>query len=114
MLSIGFSVYFGLRNNSRSSKKDVQEKIERARKEAMEETKITEQLKHISDIVTQIKNELNTVREDVLKDVKSLREEVRADHEFITRHDEALKNVFKRLSLIEETLRFLGTELPME
>jgi peptidoglycan hydrolase CwlO-like protein len=87
-ISVAFSIYFGITNNKRNKKKDDQQ-------DASQLTTVIVKLENISTGITEIKAELNNVKND--------RKE---DRETIIRLDESLKAAWKR---IEELIKIIET-----
>ena len=55
VLSLGFSVFMGLKNNKRTDAKDIEERVK-------ENTRINMKLDAISNNTTEIKNEISEMR----------------------------------------------------
>ncbi|HHX62119.1 MAG TPA: hypothetical protein GX707_15630 [Epulopiscium sp.] len=83
-LSVGFGIWSGLSNMKRNEKNDT-------RNDASELTTVIVKLENISVGITEIKSELNNVKND--------RKE---DREQIIRMDESLKSAWKRIAIIEK------------
>lgn len=83
-LSVGFGIWSGVSNVRRNEKNDT-------RNDASELTTVIVKLENISAGITEIKSELNNVKND--------RKE---DREQIIRMDESLKSAWKRIAIIEK------------
>ena len=58
VLSLGFSVYIGLKNSKRTDTKDIEERVK-------ENTRINMKLDAISNNTTDIKNEVSEMRKEI-------------------------------------------------
>ena len=58
VLSLGFSVFMGLKNNKRTDAKDIEERVK-------ENTRINMKLDAISNNTTDIKNEVSEMRKEI-------------------------------------------------
>mgnify|MGYP003485579696 FL=1 len=58
VLSLGFSVFMGLKNNKRTDAKDIEERVK-------ENTRINMKLDAISNNTTEIKNEISEMRKEI-------------------------------------------------
>lgn len=90
-----------IRNSSRAERDDRKKGEEDARREQEEQTRIMIALDHIKEMLTDIKGELNSVKQDTKENHDNLlilAETQKNDHERIEKHEE-------RLKYIEETLR---------
>lgn len=60
VLSLGFSVFMGMKNSKRTDKKDIEERVR-------ENTRINMKLDNINSTTQDIKSELSSVRTDIQK-----------------------------------------------
>ena len=86
VLSLGFSVYMGLKNNKRTDTKDVEERVK-------ENTRINMKLDAISSNTTDIKNE-----------VSETRKEINSHDNRIIKVEESVKSAHHRIDGIENRL----------
>ena len=86
VLSLGFSVYMGLKNNKRTDTKDVEERVK-------ENTRINMKLDAISNNTTDIKNE-----------VSEMRKEINSHDNRIIKVEESVKSAHHRIDGIENRL----------
>jgi predicted nuclease with TOPRIM domain len=86
VLSLGFSVFMGLKNNKRTDAKDIEERVK-------ENTRINMKLDAISNNTTDIKNE-----------VSEMRKEINSHDSRIVKVEESVKSFHHRLDGIEERL----------
>lgn len=90
VLSLGFSVFMGLKSNKRTDVKDIEERVK-------ENTRINTKLDAISGNTTDIKNE-----------VSEMRKEINSHGDRIIKVEESAKQAHHRLDAIE--LRLNGKE----
>lgn len=86
VLSLGFSVFMGLKSNKRTDAKDIEERVK-------ENTRINMKLDAISNNTTDIKNE-----------VSEMRKEINSHDSRIVKVEESVKSFHHRLDGIEERL----------
>ena len=86
VLSLGFSVFIGLKNNKRTDAKDIEERVK-------ENTRINMKLDAISNNTTNIKNE-----------VSEMRKEINSHDSRIVKVEESVKSFHHRLDGIEERM----------
>lgn len=86
VLSLGFSVFIGLKNNKRTDAKDIEERVK-------ENTRINMKLDAISNNTTDIKNE-----------VSEMRKEINSHDSRIVKVEESVKSFHHRLDGIEERM----------
>ena len=86
VLSLGFSVFMGLKSNKRTDPKDIEERVK-------ENTRINMKLDAISNNTTDIKNE-----------VSEMRKEINSHDSRIVKVEESVKSFHHRLDGIEERL----------
>lgn len=86
MLSLGFSVFMGLKSNKRTDTKDIEERVK-------ENTRINMKLDAISNNTTDIKNE-----------VSEMRKEINSHDGRIVKVEESVKSAHHRLDGLEERL----------
>lgn len=86
VLSLGFSVFMGLKNNKRTDAKDIEERVK-------ENTRINMKLDAISNNTTEIKNEIS-----------EMRKEINSHDSRIIKVEESAKQAHRRLDTIEERL----------
>ena len=86
VLSLGFSVYMGLKNNKRTDTQDVEERVK-------ENTRIKMKLDAISNNTTDIKNE-----------VSEMRKEINSHDNRIIKVEESVKSAHHRIDGIENRL----------
>ena len=86
LVSVGFSVYFGLKNSKRTDTKDIEERVR-------ENTRINIKLDDIGQTTKDIKSELTSVRE-----------EIKSHNERIIKVEESVKSAHHRLDGVEERI----------
>lgn len=86
VLSLGFSVFMGLKSNKRTDAKDIEERVK-------ENTRINMKLDAISNNTTDIKNE-----------VSEMRKEINSHDSRIVKVEESVKSFHHRLDGIEERM----------
>ena len=86
VLSLGFSVFMGLKSNKRTDAKDIEERVK-------ENTRINMKLDAISNNTTEIKNE-----------VSEMRKEINSHDSRIIKVEESANQAHHRLDTIEERL----------
>ena len=86
VLSLGFSVFMGLKSNKRTDTKDIEERVK-------ENTRSNMKLDAISNNTTDIKNE-----------VSEMRKEINSHDSRIVKVEESVKSFHHRLDGIEERL----------
>lgn len=84
IVSVTFSVYFGLKNSKRTDVKDIEERVK-------ENTRINFKLDEISASIREVKDE-----------VSSLKDEMQAHNDRIIKVEESAKQGHKRLDTLEE------------
>jgi predicted nucleic acid-binding Zn-ribbon protein len=83
IISVVFSVYFGMKNNKRSDTKEIEARV-------MNDTKINAKLDNISLTMQDVKTEISTMREDL-----------KAYNERLIKVEESCKQAQHRLDLLE-------------
>ena len=86
IVSVCFSVFFGLKNNKRSDTKDIEERVK-------ENTRINMKLDNIASNTTEIKNELS-----------EMRKEINLHGDRIIKVEESVKSAHHRLDGLEKRL----------
>lgn len=86
IVSVCFSVFFGLKNNKRSDTKDIEERVK-------ENTRINMKLDNIASNTTEIKNE-----------VSEMRKEINLHGDRIIKVEESVKSAHHRLDGLEKRL----------
>lgn len=86
IVSVCFSVFFGLKNNKRSDTKDVEERVK-------DNTRINMKLDNIASNTTEIKNE-----------VSEMRKEINSHGDRIIKVEESVKSAHHRLDGLEKRL----------
>lgn len=86
IVSVCFSVFFGLKNNKRSDTKDIEERVK-------ENTRINMKLDNIASNTTEIKNE-----------VSEMRREINSHGDRIIKVEESVKSAHHRLDGLEKRL----------
>nr|DAU28454.1 MAG TPA: toxin [Caudoviricetes sp.] len=86
IVSVCFSVFFGLKNNKRSDTKDIEERVK-------ENTRINMKLDNIASNTTEIKN-----------DVSEMRKEINLHGERIIKVEDSVKSAHHRLDGLEKRL----------
>ena len=86
IVSVCFSVFFGLKNNKRSDTKDIEERVK-------ENTRINMKLDSIASNTTEIKNE-----------VSEMRKEINLHGDRIIKVEESVKSAHHRLDGLEKRL----------
>ena len=87
IVSVCFSVFFGLKNNKRSDTKDIEERVK-------ENTRINMKLDNIASNTTEIKNE-----------VSEMRKEINLHGDRIIKVEESVKSAHHRLDGLEKRLK---------
>lgn len=86
VVSVVFSVYFGLKNNKRTDTKDIEERVK-------EDTRINMKLDNIGFTTQDIKAELSSVRE-----------EIKSHGDRLIKVEESVKSAHHRLDGVEERI----------
>lgn len=86
IVSVCFSVFFGLKNNKRSDTKDIEERVK-------DNTRINMKLDNIASNTTEIKNE-----------VSEMRKEINLHGDRIIKVEESVKSAHHRLDGLEKRL----------
>lgn len=87
IVSVAFSVYFGLKNNKRTDTKDIEERVK-------------------SDTVINMKlDEIGRNVQTLTKEMTSLREDINSHNERLIKVEESTKSAHHRLNMIEEKLK---------
>lgn len=86
IVSVCFSVFFGLKNSKRSDTKDIEERVK-------ENTRINMKLDNIASNTTEIKN-----------DVSEMRKEINLHGERIIKVEDSVKSAHHRLDGLEKRL----------
>lgn len=86
IVSVVFSVFFGLKNNKRSDTKDIEERVK-------DNTRINMKLDTITSNTTEIKNE-----------VSEMRKEINSHDTRIIKVEESVKSAHHRLNTLEERI----------
>lgn len=86
IVSVCFSVFFGLKNNKRSDTKDIEERVK-------DNTRINMKLDNIASNTTEIKNE-----------VSEMRKEINSHGNRIIKVEESVKSAHHRLDGLEKRL----------
>mgnify|MGYP002859048726 CR=1 FL=1 len=86
VLSVAFSIYFGLRNSKRNESKDIEERV-------ADSTRINVKLDNISVTTTDVKNEIS-----------SMRDEMKTYNERLIKVEESTKQAHHRLDGIEDRM----------
>lgn len=86
VLSVAFSIYFGLRNSKRNESKDIEERV-------ADSTRINVKLDNISVTTTDVKNEIS-----------SMRDEMKSYNERLIKVEESAKQAHHRLDGIEDRM----------
>jgi predicted nuclease with TOPRIM domain len=86
IVSVAFSVFFGIKNNKRSDTKDIEERVRN-------DTKINVKLDNISSTIQDVKSEIS-----------SIREEMKSYNERLVKVEEITKQAHHRLDGLEERM----------
>ena len=86
IVSVVFSVFFGLKNNKRTDTKDIEERVK-------ENTRINIKLDNIGQTVQDIKSEISSMREDI-----------KAHNDRIIKLEESCKAAHRRMDTFEERI----------
>lgn len=84
IVSVGFSIFFGLKNSKRTDTKDLEERVK-------ENTRINIKLDNIGQTTQEIKSEISSMREDI-----------RSHNDRIIKLEESCKQAHHRLDVLEE------------
>lgn len=90
LVSVAFSIFFGLKNSKRTDVKDIEERVK-------ENTKINFKLDAIATSIQEVKSE-----------VSSLKDEMQTHNDRIIKVEESAKQAHKRLDSIEKRLNSTG------
>lgn len=90
IVSVAFSVFFGLKNNKRTDVKDIEERVK-------ENTRINFKLDEIANSIREVKSE-----------VSSIKEEMQTHNDRIIKVEESVKQAHKRLDNMEKRLNAIG------
>ena len=86
VISVCFSVYFGLKNNKRTDTKDIEERVK-------DNTRINVKLDDIGQDTKEIKSEISSMREDI-----------KMHNDRIIKVEESCKQAHHRITGLEERL----------
>lgn len=86
IVSVCFSVFFGIKNNKRTDVKDIEERVK-------ENTRINTKLDSIGQDTREIKNEISSMRDDI-----------KSHNDRIIKVEESCKQAHHRLDGIEDRL----------
>ena len=86
VLSVAFSIYFGLRNSKRNESKDIEERV-------ADSTRINVKLDNINSTTVDVKNEIS-----------SMRDEMKSYNERLIKVEESTKQAHHRLDGIEDRM----------
>lgn len=86
VLSVAFSIYFGLKNNKRSDTKDIEERVK-------DNTKINMKLDNISSLSAEIKKEISSMRDDI-----------KSHNDRLIKVEESVKSAHHRLDEYEKRM----------
>lgn len=86
IISVAFSIYFGLKNNKRTDSKDIEERVK-------ENTRINMKLDETINISKETRNEISKIREDINRHDSRL-----------VKVEESAKQAHHRLDTIEARL----------
>jgi len=92
-ISVAFAVFFGISNIKRNRSSDERDRTEDERKDASQMTTVIVKLENIGTTTTEIKCDLNTLKNDL-----------RATSERLVRVEESTKSAHKRIDALEERL----------
>lgn len=93
IVSVAFSIFFGLKNSKRTDTKDIEERVK-------ENTRINLKLDDIASTVREVKSEIG-----------SLKEEMQNHNDRIIKVEESAKQGHKRLDTLENRLNLLEQAL---
>ena len=86
MVSVAFSVYFGLKNSKRTDTKDIEERVK-------ENTRINTKLDNITQTTQEIKSEISSMRDDI-----------KSHNDRLIKVEESAKQAHHRIDGIEDRL----------
>ena len=86
MVSVAFSVYFGLKNSKRTDTKDIEERVK-------ENTRINTKLDNITQTTQDIKSEISSMRDDI-----------KSHNDRLIKVEESAKQAHHRIDGIEDRL----------
>ena len=86
IVSVVFSVYFGLKNSKRTDTKDIEERVK-------ENTRINVKLDNITQTTQEIKSEISSMREDI-----------KSHNDRLIKLEESVKSAHHRIDGIEERM----------
>ena len=86
IVSVVFSVYFGLKNNKRTDTKDIEERVK-------ENTRINVKLDNITQTTQEIKSEIS-----------SMRNEISSHNDRLIKLEESVKSAHHRIDGMEERM----------
>lgn len=86
IVSVAFSVYFGLKNSKRTDTKDIEERVK-------ENTRINTKLDSIGQTTQEIKSEISSMRDDI-----------KSHNDRLIKVEESAKQAHHRLDGIEDRL----------
>lgn len=89
IVSVAFSIFFGLKNNKRTDTKDIEERVK-------ENTRINLKLDDIANTIREVKSEIS-----------SLKEEMQNHNDRIIKVEESAKQGHKRLDTLESRFNLL-------
>ena len=86
VVSVVFSVFFGLKNSKRTDTKDIEERVK-------ENTRINVKLDNITLTTQEIKSEISSMREDI-----------KSHNDRLIKVEESIKSAHHRINTLEERL----------
>lgn len=93
IVSVAFSIFFGLKNNKRTDTKDIEERVK-------ENTRINLKLDDIANTIREVKSEIS-----------SLKEEMQNHNDRIIKVEESAKQGHKRLDTLESRFNLLEQKI---
>lgn len=86
VVSVVFSVFFGLKNSKRTDTKDIEERVK-------ENTRINVKLDNITQTTQEIKSEISSMREDI-----------KSHNDRLIKVEESIKSAHNRIKTLEERM----------
>lgn len=99
IVSVAFSIFFGLKSSKRSDTKDVEAR-------ASERAEINIKLNHIASTTQEIKDQISSL----VRDVQKHGDRITKVEEGVKRNDEAMRRIHERIDNVEDRLNKEGNK----
>ena len=86
VVSVAFSIFFGIKNSKRTDSKDIEERVR-------DNTRINVKLDNITQTTQEIKSEISSMREDI-----------KSHNDRLIKVEESVKSAHHRINTLEERM----------